>query len=130
MATTATTYGGPYYFDPINPQDQSTNLARAMSKFHTLDTCFGVGPLEICATYSNGGIDFVIKLVGQQIGSGRLDQNNASASLGIDLGLAKASVGLAADFTARELRVQGEVCVRDWLGRWQCTGFNEVILRW
>lgn len=130
IVTTSTAYEGPHYFDPSDPRASSPTLAVMMSTYHRREACFGVGPLEVCATYRDLGIDFEIKLLGQRIGSGRLDQNNANASVGVDLGVAKASVGLAADFNARELRITGEVCVRDWLGRWRCTSFNDVLLRW
>jgi hypothetical protein len=97
---------------------------------HTLDACWGFGPLEVCASYANGGIDYEVKLLGQRIGGGRLDQGSATGSIGVDLGLAKVSLSIVADFQARELRVRGEACVREWHGGWNCSDFDAVILRW
>lgn len=133
--TTDSNYASPCYFpiDTSAPRAVPAPNAKALPPFSTtLHTraCWSFGPLEVCAEYSNGGIDFEVKLAGQRIGGGRLDSNNATFSVGVDLGLVKAGVTLTADFNARQLVAAGEACVRDWLGRWQCQGFNEVILRW
>ena len=120
-------YDGPHFFDPANPTASKT---QKLTTVHTLATCWSFGPLEMCAEYSNDGIDVDIKLLGQRIGGGRLDQNNATISVGVDVGLAKTSVGITADFGAKELVVDGEVCTRNWHGGWDCSGFHAVILRW
>ena len=122
-------YTGPHYFN-IGREIEALDKDKVFVQTHTLSSCWGFGPLEVCVTYSSGGIDYEVKLLGQRIGGGRLDQNNADITIGVDIGLAKVSIQLKADFAKKELTVHGEACVRNWHGGWDCSPFDAVILRW
>lgn len=97
----------------------------------TLDTCWGLGPLEVCAKLvSNDRIEVTIKLAGVKIGSGSITAANSKVCAGANVGLVKANLCVTADFPNKVVWVEGKVCVREWTGSWSCRGFKTKILSW
>lgn len=72
-------------------------------------------------------IRYTVRLMGLEIGHGSLDAGKASASVGANTPLSKANLTLTADFTNREVRVAGQVCVMVLFSGWKCTSFDSKI---
>ena len=97
----------------------------------TLEACWGLGPLDVCAKLvSADRIQVSIKLAGVTIASGTITASNNSLCASANAGLAKARVCITADFSKKEVWVEGELCTRKWTGGWDCNSFKTKILSW
>lgn len=93
--------------------------------------CWGLGPLEVCASIvSVDRIDIEIKLAGITIATGSLTVGNSQICAGANAGLVKASVCVTADFPAKTVWLEGDVCTRRWDGGWDCQGFKTILASW
>lgn len=96
-----------------------------------LDICWGLGPLEVCATKSSDDrIDVEIKLAGVRIASGALTVGSSKVCAAANVELVKANLCVTADFPAKTVWVEGEVCTRRWDLSWDCNGFKTIMLSW
>lgn len=94
-------------------------------------SCWGVGPLEVCATkVSADRVDVDIKLAGVRIGRGSLTAQNSRICASASVAIVKAKVCVTADFPGQTVWVEGEVCHRKFPSGWKCKGFKTKILAW
>lgn len=119
----------PHYFNGQKSSDPLEKL-REIHERRGEWSCLDFGPLEVCARHRNSGVDVEVKLLGIRVGRGRIDRNQATFSVGVNLWVAKASVTTRADFDKEELLAEGEVCRRSWNASWVCDRFSTVLLRW
>lgn len=118
-------------FHVFNPMDIKGHVpAEYFRVRHEASACFSMWPCEFCARYENERLELEARLFGQKVGEGFLDRNHPSATFGVEIGIGKISLTATADFTEKELTLDGEVCVRTWAGGWQCSKIHAVILRW
>ena len=97
----------------------------------TLESCWGLGPLDVCAKLvSSDRIEVSIKLAGIKIGSGTITAKDTNVCASANAGLVKASVCVKGDFPNKKVWVEGEVCTRKWTGGWDCNGFKTIIIAW
>jgi hypothetical protein len=97
----------------------------------TLEACWSIGPLEVCAKLvSSDRIDVVIKLAGVKIGSGSITTANNKLCAGANVGVVKANLCVSADFPNKVVWVEGKFCSRKIIGGWSCRNFKTKILSW
>lgn len=94
-----------------------------------LKACWEKGPLEICAEKIGSIIVVTVKLSGIVIAEGNLTSSSNALSASVNVGLVKADASIKADFVAKKVLAEGEVCTRN-LVKWDCDGFSAVILSW
>ncbi|MEM9055237.1 MAG: hypothetical protein AAGB16_07920, partial [Pseudomonadota bacterium] len=94
-------------------------------------SCWSFGPVSVCVDkISVDEIKVSIKLLNQTIGSGTLSTGSNSVCASANIGLAKAKLCVVADFSAKEVKVKGEVCTLKFPSGWSCRKFEARILAW
>ena len=66
-----------------------------------------------------------LKFNGMEVGRWRLDRNNTSIHIGVDVKVAKASLDLTVDWNERKITLKGEVCAMGF-----CKRFDVIIFKW
>lgn len=96
-----------------------------------LTACWGLGPLEVCATkISIDRIEVEVKLAGVKIASGELTVGNNQICAGANAGIVKANVCITADFPGQKVWIEGEVCTLNFPSGWSCNGFKTILISW
>lgn len=97
----------------------------------TLESCWGLGPLSVCARMVPvGQIEVSIKLAGIKIGSGTISAKNNKICASANVGLVKASVCVRADFPNSTVWVEGKICRRKLDLSWNCDPFKTKLISW
>jgi len=88
------------------------------------------GPLTVDFSFAGSQITFQVKLAGITIGTGSLDATNDGACISGNAGVASVKLCLKADFSKKELTVNGQICVKIPIVGSHCKSFNQRIFGW
>jgi hypothetical protein len=95
-----------------------------------MEACWSFGPLRVCASVVPGGVQVTASLLGRTILTGTLSTSRPRLCVSPNFFVAKASVCIVLEVSQRQVRVEGELCVRKLFGGWSCARFNVRLLSW
>ena len=98
----------------------------ASSAQANLGASWSFGPLTIDVSLDGTEIKVTVKILGITVANLTLDAANPKACINVSAGIASAKLCVGADFSARRVYAQGEVCT-PFTG---CKSFDATIFTW
>ena len=106
--------------------DALDKSASAESAQANLGASWSFGPLTIDVSLDGSEIKVTVKILGITVANLTLDAANPKACINVSAGIASAKLCIGADFSAKRVYAQGEVCT-PFTG---CKSFDATIFNW
>ncbi len=117
-------------FTPQQAENDEIGFYVSPSFLEKNEACWTKGGLKVCAKTIGNRIHVEVTLANIHIGDGDLTASSNRLCFTGNAGVVKASLCVEANFPSREVRVEGEMCVKVIFVGWECDSFNAKFMTW